>query len=513
VHPLLTIKTCMKLTCKRFVRSFATSCASAFVFVALLAACADSAMADLTLAKIFSDHMVLQRESTVPIWGTATPAAEMVIRFAEKEYKAKADAKGRWSSNLEIGKAGGPFELEVSEVGSELTIGVSNIMVGDVWICSGQSNMEWPVSKALNPDTEIEQAKNFSNIRLFQVGESASPKPLDDFGVVKSWAVCSPDSVADFSAVGYFFAKSLSKDLKDVPVGLVDVSWGGTRCEGWTSAEAIGQQESLKPLLDHWKESEEVSSPDHPGHIFNSMISPLTQFPVKGVIWYQGEANVGRGHQYRTLFPTLIKDWRTRFNNPQLPFLFVQLAPYKYEGAGEFALQELWDAQLHTARQVSGTAMAVITDVGDLEDIHPRNKQAVGQRLAGLAMEKVYADPESEDKPKAVAGGALFQSIATQGNVVRVTFSQVGEKLMPSNEEAPLSGFQICGADKVFHPAEAKVVGDVVVEVKSEKVPEPIAVRFGWNGEFDMNLNNAAGHPVAPFRSDDFPMESADKHF
>ena len=472
------------------------------------------ASADIILPKLFSDHMVLQRESEVPVWGVATPGQALKVTFADVSYETKADAGGKWSTSIRTHEAGGPFELEVSAEGSDLKVGVSNVMVGDVWICSGQSNMEWPVKKALNPDTEIEQAKNFPNLRLFSIKPSSSPEPLEDFGVVEPWAVCGPDSVGDFSAVGYFFGRELSKSVGDVPIGLINSTWGGTRCEAWASRESLESVESLSPLLKHWDEQKElVTSRNHPANIFNAMVAPMTRFPIRGVIWYQGEANVGRGKQYSTLFPTMISDWRKQFGSDSMPFYFAQLAPFKYQGRGNDALPELWEAQRLTALKVPGTGMVVTSDIGNLEDIHPRNKQAVGQRFALLALRNQYFDQLNDEQKARESCGPMLESISLNGNVVRVTFTHTGNQLQVGGQGSDLVGFSVCGEDKVFHPADARIVDDVVVELTCESVSKPVAVRYGWGEGFEMNLVNDANLPASPFRSDDFPMNSDGKHF
>ncbi len=485
-----------------------------FAAAMLLAVLPAVIRADITLPKLFSDHMVLQRNSEVPIWGTASPGEELKITFGEFEYKATATESGSWAATIKTGGAGGPYELNVSSESSDLRVGFTNVMVGDVWICAGQSNMEWQVSKALNPETEIEKAKNFPGIRLFSIENSASPKPLEDFGVVKPWAICGPDSVKDFSAVGYFFGRDLSKKLGDVPIGLINSTWGGTRCEAWTSRQSLDEVEALGPLLEHWDgQKEMVTSRNHPANIYNSMIAPMTRFPVRGFIWYQGEANVGRGHQYATLFPTLIRDWRKQFGSNELPFYFVQLAPFKYEGRGDQALQELWDAQLKTAQKTPGTGMVVTTDIGNLDDIHPRNKQAVGQRLALLALKGEYAEELKDNPVEGEASGPIFESFSRSGPEVRVTFRNTGERLQLRNQDSQLKGFSVCGEDGVFYPAVATIVDDVVVNLICSKVPEPTEIRYGWDAGFEMNLVNDAGLPASPFRSDDFKLESEGRNF
>ena len=360
--------------------------------VALFVCCvtrAETGSADIALSKLFSDHMVLQRNKSVSVWGTADPEEKLTIKFANQTAAARADSRGRWSTLIKTGAAGGPFQLEVSVEGSETKIVVSNIMVGEVWICAGQSNMEWPLSQTTDSETEIADAKNYPNLRLFTVEHHAVTSPQHDFAKVKPWACCAPESVKDFSAVAYFFGRELSKKLQ-VPIGLVNSSWGGTRCEAWTSVDSLTNEGSFDKLLKHWSEQPNPTHRHRVGNLFNGMVSPLIGFPFKGVIWYQGEANVGRGDQYRRLFPTMINDWRKSLNNEEFPFYFVQLAPYRYKDQSIEALPEVWDAQLATMRSVPNTGMVVTTDIGNVSDIHPRNKKEVGRRLSLWVLSKTY---------------------------------------------------------------------------------------------------------------------------
>ena len=265
--------------------NFRTRFPFAILLFVLLITLPSSVVADISLPKLFSDHMVLQRNSDVPVWGTATPNEKLKVTFGDSEVAVTANPEGKWMTKIRTGDAGGPYELNVSSMDSDTKVGFTNMMVGDVWICSGQSNMEWQVSKALNPETEIEKAKNFPNIRLFSIETSSSPEPLEDFGVVTPWAVCSPDSVKEFSAVGYFFGREVSKGLEDIPIGLIDSTWGGTRCEAWASRESLDAVEALGPMLEHWDAQKEmVTSNNHPANIYNGMIAPMTRFPVRGFI-------------------------------------------------------------------------------------------------------------------------------------------------------------------------------------------------------------------------------------
>ena len=343
----------------------------AFIGVVIGWCCLNSAvLGDISLPKIFSDHMVLQRNAKTRISGAAEAGQKLVIKFAGKEIKVTADAKGNWSSMIQTGKAGGPYELEVADLKGGPKVMFSDIWVGEVWICSGQASMT--VSQALNSETEVNQSKNFPMLRLFTVGQFASVKPLNDFTKVTSWSVCSPETVKDFSATAYFFGREVSKDLSDVKIGLIDASWSGTVCEAWTSRDAMEKVAALEPMLKHSDENDEPTSPNRPANLYNGMISPMTDFPIRGVIWYQGEANNGRGHQYATLFPTLIHDWRKKFGTGDFPFYFVQLAPYRYKLESPESLAEVRDAQLKALKTVPNTGMVVTTDVGNIDDIDPK---------------------------------------------------------------------------------------------------------------------------------------------
>ncbi len=481
-----------------------------YFFFSLLALSfrADVLQADISLAKIFSDHMVLQRNSTVKVWGTADPGDKLVLKFNDTTTNPTVDPGGRWSTVIKTPDAGGPYVLEVSTEAGEPKIVINDVMVGEVWICSGQSNMNWPVSKSLNADTEIEMAKAYPEIRLFTVEPYASASPTSDFNKTSPWDCCSQESVRGFSATAYFFARELSKRL-DMPIGLIHVSWGGTRCEAWTSRPAMDAVEELAPLLRQWDENDDPTSRHRPSNLYNGMIAPLTGFSFRGVIWYQGEANVGRGWQYGTLFPTMIDNWRKDLGKgKKFPFYFVQLAPFRYNGKSPQALPEVWDAQLKTFNQVENTGIVVTTDIGDPADIHPKNKQEVGRRLALWALKSTYDSELDEEKKVKQCSGPIYESISTNANQIRVTFKHAEGGLVARND-AELTHFSICGEDKVFHPAQAAIDGESVI-VSSDKVEKPIAVRFGWDDTASPNLFNKDFLPASPFRSDDFELESKD---
>jgi len=470
------------------------------------------AHSDILLPKVFCDHMVLQRNSQVPICGTAKPDQKLTVTFNQQEISVTADSEGDWSAQLVTAKAGGPYEITIVATDEDAKIVINDILVGDVWLCSGQSNMSRPVSTALNAEAEIEQSKNFANLRLFRVEESVAAAPESEFAKVEPWQICSPESVKDFSATGYFFGRELVSQLEDVPVGLISSAVSGTPCEAWLSQEKMDSIDSLKPLLEHWEQSEEVNSTHRPANLFNGMVSPLSKFPICGVIWYQGEANVGRAAQYKKLFPAMIEDWRQTFGQPELPFYFAQLAPFRYQALGPESLPELWEAQLQTLKSVPQTGMAILTDAGNLDDIHPENKQEAGRRLALLALGKHYRAELKTPDADTDCFGPIFETAAVKAGRFQIKFSGCQSGLKVAGDSETLSGFTICGEDKKFIPATAMINGDTV-EVYSDDILAPVAVRFGWDIESPMNLINTAGLPVSPFRTDEFPVASPNADF
>ena len=476
---------------------------------------------DISLSKIFTDHMVLQQNSTVKVTGTAEPSQKLAVKFSQQVSKVTADAQGDWVATIQTPVAGGPFELEVAAEEGEPKVVLSNVMVGDVWVCAGH-NMEWPVSKSLNPDTEIELSKNFPSLRLFSVDHSASVVALTDFAKVDPWRICSPETVSEFSATAYFFGRELSKGLKteeqaiDTPIGLIDSSWEWSSCEAWASRSSMDAVESLAPMLKHWDENDEFpTDKNRPGNLYNGMIAPMAGFPIRGIIWYQGEANHGRAHQYATLFPTLISDWRKTFGNEKLPFYFVQLAPYRYQDESPQGLPEIWDAQLKTLKSVPHTSMVVTTDIGDSEEIHPKNKQEVGRRLSLIALSNCYDDTEAntgeESTNQIVSSGPIYSSMSIEKDRIRILFEHA-KGLGVRNEDEGLDCFLICGEDRKFYPAQAVIDGEAV-KVSSDKVSKPVAVRFVWDDSAEPNLINGAGLPASPFRTDDFKLLSEGRDF
>ena len=499
---------------------------------ALLCATAHSAFSDISLPKIFTDHMVVQRNAALRIWGTAEPNETLTIKFGEQSVSAVANKSGKWSTFVQTGKAGGPFELEVASDEGGARVLVTDVLVGDVWLCGGQSNMSSTVSELENADTEVSQAKNFPLVRLFNVQHHQSAKPLDDFASVNPWLCCSSDSIKDFSATGFLFGKELSTKL-DIPVGLIDVSREGITLEAWTPAKDLKSSERFSELLNHWQEDDQPNNPLAPGHSFNGMIAPLTKFPIAGTIWFQGESNVGRGAQFAKMFPLMIKSWRRCFG-AEVPFYFAQPVPYRYEDLTTDALPEIWDAQLKTYKTVSNTGLVVTSDLGDDESIDVKNKQQLASRLALWALAKtrkfgapeVKASPQpdsdnntktidqSSNKPTTTISmpawsGPVFEEVDFQSGKAYLSF-RFGQGLAIA--EGKNNGFTICGEDKKFLPAQAVVEGSKLI-VFSDQVTKPVAVRFCWEDTAKSNLTNSSGLPASPFRTDKFPLSSEGVNF
>lgn len=447
---------------------------------------ASVAQADVRLAKIFGSQMVLQRDIPAPIWGWADPGEEVTVTIGDTKAAATADAEGKWSVKLPAMAAGEP---RVITVAGKNTITLEDVLVGEVWVCSGQSNMAMSVGSSNNAQEEI-AAADYPAIRLFTVGRKPAESPLDDCS--GAWTACSPQSVAGFSAVGYFFGRKLHQEL-DVPIGLVNCSWGGTIAEAWTSHEALTGEPDFEPILERGAEFK-PGNPNQASNLFDGMLHPIIPLGIRGAIWYQGESNCARAKQYRKLFPTMISDWRNQWGQGDFPFLFVQLAPFRY-GHDPAFLAELWEAQLSTL-SLPNTGMAVITDIANLTDIHPKNKQDVGLRLALWALGETYGQD-------IVYSGPLYDSMSVEDSKVCLRMKHVGGGLVARG--GPLTHFTIAGQDGAFQEATAVIDGDAIV-VSAAGVDKPLAVRFGWSQEAEPNLFNAEGLPASPFRTDDLPM-------
>ncbi|MFT3982085.1 MAG: sialate O-acetylesterase [Ferruginibacter sp.] len=633
--------------------------------------CALLTRAQLKTANIFSDHMVLQRNAPINIWGSASPNEKLVVKFNKQSRNAIADKKGKWLVSFAAEQAGGPYMLAIQ--GKKDKWFVNDILVGDVWLCSGQSNMEWPLSMTDGSAAAIAASAN-NRIRHVKVEHVISVTPLDDINKTE-WRVASPATSGDFTAAGYYFARMLQKEL-NVPIGLINSSWGGTHIETWISKSGLqsnaafiniasqlpetmeqfkkDQLQKLKNDISAFqktKENEEakgweqpafddsywsslnVPEPwekqglptfdgivwyrknftlteeqlkndavvflgtiddkdityingvkvgetdgwdkyrrylipkallkkgnntiavkvvdtgggggfygDHtnvklqlgdeylslagswkarvdvnyflnilnpnsmPSLLYNAMIAPLLKYNIKGTIWYQGESNADRAFQYNETFPLLISDWRSKFNQPAMPFYFTQLSSFNANNQNTTygsKWAELREAQLHTT-SVSHTGMAVTTDIGDPKDIHPRNKKDVGERLALIALKNEYHKDLQ-------ASGPVYKSFIVDGDKIRVRFDSTGTGLMSAkNDQGILSGFMIAGEDQLFHWAKAKLEGNEVL-VWNENISHPVAVRYGWMDDASRaNLFNKEGLPASPFRTDHWKLITQD---
>ncbi|MCG3150360.1 MAG: hypothetical protein PCFJNLEI_03843 [Verrucomicrobiae bacterium] len=463
---------------------------------------------------LFSNGGVLQQGVEVPVWGTANTGDKVTVKFQGQEVSTVAQ-DGRWLVKLQPLKPGGPFTMSIAD--REIT----DLHVGEVWVCSGQSNMEWPLQKTTNAAAAIAGA-NDPLLRVLTVPATFIAEPQLDINA--QWRICSSNTAPHFTAVGYYFGRELRQALK-VPVGLVNSSVGGTPAQAWASAPSMrgdpqysefftGHDKSISnyfaalakytdELLPKWqaeaaeakadarpepkKPAAPVSPVDRgPGCLFNGMIAPLLPYAIRGVIWYQGESNVNNPAQYQTLFPTLIRDWRNAWQQGDFPFLFVQIAPFRT------MTPKLREAQLRVWQQTTNTAMVVTTDCGDALDIHPRWKEPVGQRLARAARAIAYGE-------KIEYSGPLYDSLKVDGNRIVLNFQHTGTGLVAKGDN--LKGFTIAGADKIFTNANAQIAGNQVI-VSSPAIPQPVAVRYGWSNVPDVNLYNHEGLPAVPFRTD-----------
>jgi sialate O-acetylesterase len=456
------------------------------------------------VSPMFTNNMVLQRGLRDPVWGWTTAGSTVKVTFNGRTSTAKADASGKWMAKVGPLPAGGPYTMTVA---GPQTAKFENILMGDVWICSGQSNMEFGIGNSNNAQQEIDSA-NYPQIRLFTVAKKIALVPQTT--AVGHWDVCTPDTVRaggwnGFSAVGYFFGRTLY-DKIHVPIGLIHTSWGGTIAEAWTSPEALNTLpdfvERVSEVQERAKHTDQVASPGNNPNIstvlYNGMIAPIVPFGIKGAIWYQGESNAGRAYQYRSLLPTMIKDWRAHFEVGDFPFYIVQLAnftPVKPE-PGESDWAELREAQLMTAETLPNTWLAVTTDIGDAADIHPKDKQDVGKRLALASLGRDYG-------VKGEYSGPIYKSMEKVMGGIKVTFEHVGSGLMAKDGDT-LKGFAIAGDDKKWVWADAKMMRNSII-VSSPQVQKPVAVRYAWANNPVANLYNKEGLPASPFRTDDWP--------
>ena len=513
---------------------------AALVWPAVLGLLAPRASAEVRLPAIFGTNMVLQRDMPVPVWGWASPGEEIKVSVAGQSKSVTTPESGKWMLRLDPLTTGGPLTMTVT---GKNTLKLDNVLVGEVWLCSGQSNMVMQMTRINHADKEIAAAR-YPRIRLISVPRHTSQEPREDFE--GHWVECTPATVKDFSAAGYFFGRTLYQQL-DVPIGLVNSSCGSSSCETWMERSVLQRIPQCKPLLEEWDEiartydyekawaayEKELATwneaaaaakaagktppekperawdwlhgTERPANLYNSMVAPLIPLAIRGVIWYQGENNERRGYQYRSMFPALIESWRKNWHEGDFPFYFVQLPNIRRRTVepGESYWAELRKAQA-MALKLPNTGMAVTIDVGGVgepDEMHPMDKQDVGKRLALWALAKNYGKD-------VVYSGPLYRSMRKDGDKIVLSFADVDGGLVAKGGK--LVGFAVAGADRKFASADARIEGATVV-VSSPKVPDPVAVRYAWAENPPCNLYNRGGLPASPFRTDDWPGLSAGK--
>lgn len=512
--------------------------ATAFLFV-------QSTFGHVGVPQIFSSNMVLQQQQENRVWGWGDPGDKIEVSIALQTKTTTVGDDGRWQVTLDPMDVGGPHRLVIS---GHNQIVLDNVMIGEVWICSGQSNMQWSVSRSNDSDLEHMTA-NYPNIRLISVPQVGTDKPQTDFN--GAWKTCTPQTAAEFSAVGYFFGRQLHQTL-DVPIGLIDNAWGGSACEAWINRDVLNSDGRFDALMEHWRgveqhfnsgeadrefqkqladweeqaaqardngqpeprkprQSNTMSGNQRPANIYNGVLHPTIGYGIRGAIWYQGESNAGRAYQYRDLFPLMIKNWRDEWKQGDFPFYWVQLADFmkERESPADSAWAELREAQTMTMSKLPNTGEAVIIDLGEANDIHPTNKQDVAKRLARWALARDYG------RDRLAYQSPLYGSMEQNDGHIVVTCEHVAGGLDTFDVNEP-RGFSIAGDDKVFHKANAEILGRgndrTQIKVWSDAVTDPVAVRYAWADNPVCNVRNSAGLPLTPFRTDDWPGVTADKH-
>jgi sialate O-acetylesterase len=467
--------------------------------------------------------MVMQRDRPIHVWGFCDPGTEVLVSLAEQEATAVADNDGRFDAFLNPLPAGGPHRMTIA---AGETITFEDVLVGEVWVCSGQSNMEWSVNNSKDADLELLTA-NHPNIRLLSIPKRAAQSPQTDFD--GHWQACTAETIKDFSAVGYFFGRRVHQTV-DVPVGLIDNAWGGSAAEAWLSKQTLAEAGDYDAMLERWQQQmknydyevlrkewkskvaawkktgsrgrrppeprNRAQGQHRPGNLYNGVLSPVIGYTIRGVIWYQGESNASRAKEYQSLFPLLINTWRDQWQQGDFPFYWVQLADFKAEktNPGESDWAELREAQTMTMEQLRQTGQAVITDLGDASDIHPRNKLDVANRLARWALANDYGCEIAFRSPQ-------FVSMVRDGKTLRLTFEHVSGGLKARDIREPM-GFAIAGTDKKFVRAKAQIQNKDTIEVFSDSVSEPVFVRYAWADNPIANVESSEGLPLTPFRTD-----------
>jgi sialate O-acetylesterase len=498
----------------------------------LLAGPVSPVRADVKVPAIFGSHMVLQRDQKDRVWGWAEPGEEVTVKIADQSHTVKAGADGSWQVMIDAMPAGGPHVMTIE---GKNTLKFDDVLVGEVWICSGQSNMQWSVAGANDADLEL-TAASYPNIRLISVPNFGTQEPQKDFR--GEWQTCRRETAAGFSAVGYFFGRQLYQTL-GVPVGLINDSWGGSACEAWVRRDVLAADPKFALMLKRWEQFEKdyprakteyeskmadwklaakkakdegkqppqepfnplwmMAGNSRPGNIYNGVLKPTIGFGIRGVIWYQGESNAGKAYQYRDLFPLMIKSWRDEWGLGDFSFYWVQLADFLPESPEpkESAWAELREAQTMTMSRLPKTGEAVIIDLGEAQDIHPRNKQGVAARLARWALALDYGVKIPYHSP-------VYKSMKRDQSAIVLEFEHVGAGLKAA-DIPELRGFAVAGSDKKFVKAQATIVGPATIKVWADQVSEPVAVRYAWADNPVCNVYSSEGLPLTPFRTDDWP--------
>ncbi len=464
-------------------------------FLIIWAFTSSAIFAEVKLPAIFGDNMVLQQQTDVSFWGKASTGSTVKLKTSwnKKSYTTRADKDGRWKLKVPTPVAGGPFNVTISD-GKTLTL--RNIMIGEVWVCSGQSNMEMPMkgfrNQPVNGSNELIATSYNEKIRLFTVSRATSIEPLDTLSGV--WKTCEPGNVSEFSATAYFYGLMLCKAL-NIPVGLINTSWGGTRIEPWISEAGFKNFDWVK-LPDQTLQQGNLS-PQTPTVLFNAMINPLAGFGIRGVIWYQGESNRNEPEKYQQLLPGLAENWRSLWNIGEFPFYYVQIAPFDYGSAGLNSAY-LREAQLKASKAVPNFGMACIMDCGEKDVIHPADKASAGNRLAFLALVNTYG------KKGFACDGPVLKEMKTEGSQVKLTFDNAPNGLTSFGKS--LSCFEMAGSNKRFYPAEAFIT-NTGITLFSPLVNEPVSVRYAFKDFIVGDLFNTEGIPASSFRTDAWEIQ------
>ncbi len=511
--------------------SFSKTLSKRFLIIPILLSSLliENVEANVKVPSIFGSNMVLQRNQKNPVWGWAEAGEKVVVTIAGQSHSTTADANGNWQVILNPLSVGAPHQLIIT---GKNRITLKNVLVGEVWLCSGQSNMAMRVNSSDDADIERLTA-NYPKIRLITIPNVGIQEPQKDF--VGEWSVCTPATAGNFSAVGYFFGRQLHQTI-DVPIGLIDNSWGGSAAEAWVRRDLFKTDERYTPLLQKWEGIEKnmdenvkkfkaaveewekngksgrrprdprglLTGNSRPGNLYNGKLNPIIGYGIRGAIWYQGESNASRAYQYRHLFPLMIQNWRDVWKQGDFPFYWVQLADF-YEESPEPVERnwaELREAQTMTMNKLHNTGEAVIIDIGEAHDIHPKNKQDVGKRLARLALKNEYGVNIASRSP-------ILKSFTKKENKITVTFDHVGTGMDTFDVRTPI-GFAIAGEDKKFVWASAKIVARNKIEVWSDSVKEPVSVRYGWAQNPVCNVQSKEGLPLTPFRTDEWPGVTVD---